>query len=201
MSGWMDISMPLRNRMQHWPGDLPPEISLSELRLHPHTGTHIDAPLHYIPGGLPIDAMPPEATVGPARVVGIDACSIDGAVLEPLALQPGERILFRTTNSERCRQGSCFRKHFVAVTPEGARHLVERGIRTVGIDYLSIGPYGPAGDDTHRILLGAGIWVLEGLNLGFVAPGQYDLVCLPLRIEAGDGAPARAYLRPHEPKQ
>jgi arylformamidase len=195
MSGWIDISVPLRNRMQHWPGDPAPEFSLSGMTLHPHTGTHIDAPLHFVPGGLPVDAMPPDATVGRARVISIEADSIGPAVLEPLDLRPRERILFRTRNSESCWSGSCFRKQFVSVTPEGARHLVERGVRTVGIDYLSIGPYGTEGEHTHGLLLGAGIWVIEGLNLAGVPAGDYDLLCLPLRIEGGDGAPARAFVR------
>jgi arylformamidase len=111
-------------------------------------------------------------------------------------VQPGERLLFRTSNSEGHWCGPCFRKQFVAVTPGGARYLVERGVRTVGIDYLSIGPYGAEGEETHRTLLGAGIWVIEGLNLQSVPAGRYDLMCLPLRIEGGDGAPARAFLRP-----
>jgi arylformamidase len=195
MGDWIDISLPLRNRMQHWPGDVAPEFSLSEMRLHPHTGTHIDAPLHYLPGGATIDAMPPDATVGRVRVLQVDADAIDAAVLTPQDIQRGERILFRTGNSETHWCGSCFRKRFAAVSPDGARHLVERGVRTVGIDYLSIGPYGEDGNETHRILLGAGIWVIEGLDLKAVLPGLYELICLPLRIDSGDGAPARAFLR------
>jgi arylformamidase len=163
--------------------------------MHPHTGTHIDAPLHYLPGGASIDAIPPDATVGPARVVQVDGPVIDAVTLGPVAPQSGERLLFRTANSERCWHGACFRKQFVSVTPDGARHLVAAGIRTVGIDYLSIGPYGREGDETHTILLSAGIWILEGLNLSGVPPGRYELACLPLKIEGGDGAPARALVR------
>lgn len=192
---WIDISVPLRSPMQHWPGDPAPEISLHRLNLHPHTGTHIDAPLHYVPGGETVDNMPFDATVGPARVVAVTGEAIDHDVVAALDVQPGERLLFQTTNSARCWCGACFRKRFVAVTPDGARALVERGVRTVGIDYLSIGPYGAEGDETHRILLGAGVWVIEGLNLSGVEPGVWELVCLPLKIDAGDGAPARAALR------
>ena len=191
----MDISIYLENRMQHWPGDPVPEFDRGRMNMHPHTGTHVDAPLHYVPGGDSMDAWTAEATVGPARVVQIDAEAITADVLGALDLQRGERILFRTTNSESCWCGSCFRKRFVAVTPEGARVLADRGVRTVGIDYLSIGPYGESGDQTHRILLGAGIWVIEGLNLTGVDAGTYELICLPLRIRGGDGAPARAVLR------
>jgi arylformamidase len=195
MGDWIDISLPLRNRMQHWPGDVPPQFSLSEMRLHPHTGTHIDAPLHYIPDGLTIDEMPADAVVGRVRVIQVHGDEIGDAVLAPLDVQPGERILFRSRNSETHWCGSCFRKRFTAVTPDGARHLVQHRVRTVGIDYLSIGPYGESGNETHRILLGAGVWIIEGLNLQTVEPGEYEMVCLPLRIEGGDGAPARALLR------
>jgi arylformamidase len=192
---WIDISVPLRSPMQHWPGDPAPEVGLGRLAMHPHTGTHIDAPLHYIAGGLAIDSMPFDITVGPARVVHVDQPAIDAAVVADAKPAAGERLLFRTSNSERCWSGACFRKQFVAVTPDGARLLAETGVRMVGVDYLSVGPYGAAGDETHRTLLGAGVWVLEGLNLARVAAGTYELLCLPLRIQGGDGAPARALLR------
>ena len=195
MHSWIDLSVPLRTPMQHWPGDPAPDIALGRIHMHPHTGTHIDAPLHYIPGGATIDSMPPDATVGAARVVGIEGSAIDAPALRAIQPEEGERILFRTTNSARCWCGACFRKQYVSVTPDGARVLVDSGVRTVGIDYLSIGPYGPEGDETHRILLSAGIWVIEGLNLAPVEPGNYELLCLPLRIEGGDGAPARALIR------
>lgn len=195
MSPFLDVSVYLENRMQHWPGDPAPEFGLASMRLHPHTGTHIDAPLHYVPGGPSLDAWDPEATVGPARVVLVEGDAITAEALEAVDPQRGERLLFRTSNSERCWCGACFRKRFVAVTPDGARALADRGVRTVGIDYLSIGPYGEAGDETHRILLGAGIWVIEGLNLAGVEPGTCELICLPLKIRGGDGGPARVLLR------
>ena len=181
--------------MQHWPGDPAPEIALGLIHMHPHTGTHIDAPLHYVPGGTTIDAMPPDATVGPARVVEVDGPMIDAGVLGWVKPEAGERLLFRTANSDGCWRLACFRKNFVSVTPDAAQLLVAAGIRTVGIDYLSIGPYGPEGDKTHTILLSAGIWIIEGLNLSDVQAGRYELACLPLKIEGDDGAPARALLR------
>ena len=181
--------------MQHWPGDPAPEIAAGLIHMHPHTGTHIDAPLHYVNGGLTIDAMPPEAAIGPARVIRIDGPAIDESVLASIDPQPDERLLFRTTNSERCWCGHCFRKQYVSVAPDGARALVAARIRTVGIDYLSIGPFGPDGDQTHTILLSAGIWIIEGLNLSDIEPGSYELVCLPLKLEGRDGAPARAFIR------
>jgi arylformamidase len=193
--------------MQHWPGDPSPELdraydmdrgdscNMREIHMSAHTGTHIDAPLHYFRDGASMDEMPPDATLGPARVVAVPGESINAHALQQFRPQAGERILFRTANSATHWCGNCFRKHFVHVTPDGARHMVECGVRTVGVDYLSVGAYGPEGDETHRILLGAGIWVIEGLDLEDVEPGLYELLCLPLRIGNGDGAPARALLR------
>jgi arylformamidase len=210
MSEWLDISVPLRSRMPHWPGDIPVEIrqtmdmhggeacNLRTISMSAHTGTHMDAPLHFVADGQPIDAMPGEATIGPARVIAIEAAqAITRAELERHAPAAGERLLCKTRNS-RIWQGRCrmFMKDFVAVQPEAAKYLVERGIQTLGVDYLSVGSYGgDEGVETHRILLGAGVWVIEGLDLSAVEPGNYELICLPLRIEGGEGAPARAMLR------
>ena len=98
-------------------------------------------------------------------------------------------------NSTRCWKTDQFQRDFVAVAPEAAEYLASRGVRTVGVDYLSIGPYETGGPETHRALLGAGVWVIEGLNLELVEPGDYELVCLPLKVVGADGAPARAILR------
>jgi arylformamidase len=210
MSEWLDISVPLRNRMPHWPGDVPVEIwqtmdmtrgdvcNLRTLSMSAHAGTHMDAPLHFVADGKSIDAMPGDATIGPARVIEIvDAKAITRGELERYAPAAGERLLCKTRNSSlwqrRCRM---FVKDFVAVQPEAARYLVDCGIRTLGVDCLSVGAYGGhEGLETHRALLGAGIWVIEGLDLSSVQPGSYELACLPLRIEGGEGAPARAMLR------
>jgi arylformamidase len=210
MSEWLDISVPLRNRMPHWPGDIPVDIrqtmdmgrgdvcNLQTLSMSAHAGTHVDAPLHFVASGKPIDAMPGDATIGRARVVEIaDPNAITRGELEPYAPAAGERLLCKTRNSgwwqRRCRM---FVKDFVAVQPEAASYLVACGIRALGVDYLSVGAYGgDEGVETHRALLGAGIWVIEGLDLSAVEPGSYELVCLPLRIEGGEGAPARAMLR------
>jgi arylformamidase len=210
MSEWLDISVPLRNRMPHWPGDIPVQVgqtmdmgrgdvcNLRTLSMSAHAGTHIDAPLHFVTDGKPIDAMPGDATIGPARVIEIaDPNAITRDELERHVPAAGERLLCKTRNSKgwqrRCRM---FVKDFVAVRPEAARYLVDCGIRSLGVDYLSVGAYGGGeGVETHRALLGAGIWVVEGLDLSAVDPGSYQLVCLPLRIEGGEGAPARAMLR------
>ncbi len=195
--------------MVHWPGDPAFHIerfsdqekgggfTVSRMRLSVHTGTHMDAPLHIIPGALSIDEIPIEATVGPARVIPIqDRESIERRELAPHDISRGERILFRTANSDRCWNSDAFHEDFIFISQDAAHYLVERGVRCVGIDYLSVDGFrNDAGAETHRILLEAGIWIVEGLNLRGVAPGNYELACLPLRLTGSDGAPARAILR------
>jgi arylformamidase len=209
MSGeWIDISVPLYNGMAHWPGDTPfvragtesiakgAEANVSEIRGSAHTGTHIDAPLHYLPDGPGIDAMPIAATVGRARVISIqDEELIRVKEVESYGLAKSERVLFKTRNSERCWKTDHFQKKFVYIPKDTARYLAERRIQTVGIDYLSVGGFESDGAETHRILLAAGIWIVEGLNLAHVEAGEYELLCLPLKIAGSDGAPARAVLR------
>jgi arylformamidase len=207
-AGWIDISVPLRNGMVHWPGDPPfhierfqdqgkgDEATVSNMSLSAHTGTHMDAPLHYIRDAPGIDTMPLDATIGVARVIRIhNAESIQRDELARHAIQRGERILFRTRNSEHAWDSARFEEDFVSISPEGAHYLAECGVRTIGVDYLSVGSYRKDGAETHEVLLSAGIWVIEGLDLRNVEPGEYDLVCLPLKLVNADGAPARAALR------
>lgn len=208
-SGWVDVSIPLRNGMVGWPGDAPFDRTLthsiaagaannlSQISTSAHTGTHMDAPLHFIADAAAMETMPIDAVVGPARVVGIrDPEAIRVAELEPLALKAGERILFRTRNSDRRLADGEFVKDFTYIAPDAARYLAERGVRTVGVDYLSVGAFREeSGRETHRVLLGAGIWIIEGLNLADVEPGAYEMICLPLLLVGSDGAPARAVLR------
>ena len=170
MSEWIDVSVALRTGMAHWPGDTPVQIRLTRdmkqgdganvrtMSMSAHTGTHIDAPLHFIPDGRSIDGMPPDATIGPARLIEIeDEEVIRRAELEKHKPQRGERLLFKTRNSQirwsRCRY---FLKNFVHIKPDAARYLVECGVRTVGVDYLSVGAYKGDGEETHKILLGGG---------------------------------------------
>jgi arylformamidase len=207
-SDWIDISVPLINGMVHWPGDAPferaetesiakgAEANVSEIRGSSHSGTHMDAPRHYLPGAPGIDTMPITAGVGRARVIAItDPELIQVRDLEPYRLAQGERVLFKTRNSGRCWKTNQFQTEFIYIPKETATYLVERRVQTVGVDYLSVGGFEKDGADTHRILLSAGIWIIEGLNLQQVEPGEYELVCLPLKILGSDGAPARAVLR------
>lgn len=206
---WLDVSVPLRDGMVHWPSDPAVRIervqdmergdgnNLSVLSLGAHSGTHVDAPFHFLRQGEGVDRMPLDAGMGRARVIEIrDEESVKPAELASHNIRPGERILFKTLNSPRCWRTDNFVEDFVHLSEEAARFLVQRRIRLIGVDYLSVGGYHRNGSEVHRILLGGGVWIIEGLDLSAVSPGRYDLVCLPLRIRGGDGAPARALLRP-----
>lgn len=208
-TSWIDVSLPIQNAMVHWPSDPPVRIertrdlesgdssSLSTIVMGSHTGTHMDAPSHFIRTGVGIDSMPLDTTIGRARVIEItDRESIKPDELSGHHIRRGERVLFRTRNSERGWTNERFIEDFVFVSLEAARFLAERGVRLVGVDYLSVGGYKRDGPEVHRTLLEAGVWITEGLDLSNVSQGKYDLICLPLRLANGDGAPARALLRP-----
>jgi arylformamidase len=170
--------------------------TVSQLSMGAHTGTHVDAPCHFVRGGSGVDALDLQALVGPCLVVHTgDAGALSAGVLEALSIPSGtERLLFRTRNSDRdTHDGQAFDENYAALTKDAARWLAARGVRLVGIDALSIAPFEDTGP-THQILLEAGVIVLEGLDLGEVEAGHYQLVCLPLKIVGGDGSPARAVL-------
>jgi arylformamidase len=204
-----DVSLPISESLVVWPSDPPIRITqpyhldrgdsatVTRLDMGAHTGTHVDAPAHFIPGGSGVDGIDLHVLVGPALVVHApEADALSADVLAALQIPPGtERVLFRTRNSERWARNFAreFAEDFVAIPDDGARWLVAHGARLVGIDYLSVGPFG-ATAPTHRTLLRAGVVPVEGLNLSGIAPGVYQLVCLPLRIVGADGAPARAIL-------
>src|SRR6266851_384374 len=182
---WIDVSVPMAPGIVVWPGDpqfkLRRDFSLehdganvSSLSMSAHTGTHIDAPMHYVPGGTGADRFPLELAMGRARVLDLrGAAEIGREHLAPFEIQRGERILLRTDNSDDPRRYQRARDPFVAIAPAGAAYLVEQGAALVGIDYLSVGADSPAGGETHRLLLGAGIWLLEGLLLEHADPGEY----------------------------
>ena len=205
---WQDISVPIRDGMVTFEGD--PQVHLdramsiadgavcnvSRLDFGIHSGTHVDAPIHFIDGAPGIEAMALDAFVGPALVV--DARAIDGpfdrAAIEGLAIPAGtERLLIRSRNSELWNL-PVFSTAFAGVTEDGALALVDLGLRLIGIDYRSIAPFGDP-VPTHVALLGAGVAILEGLYLRTIEPGEYDLICLPVLIPGSDGAPTRAVVR------
>ncbi len=205
---WIDISLPIRNGMIHWPDDPPvvikrisdiadgAEANVSLLSLGTHTGTHMDAPVHFQPGKAGVDTLPVQAVVGKARVIEIhNPVIVTSEELVPHRIRKGERLLLKTRNSSRCWARKAFREDFVYVSQEAAEYLAGRKVMTLGIDYLSISGFHDDGARTHRTLLQAGIWIIEGLDLSGVKPGIYELLCLPLKIQDGDGAPARAFLK------
>jgi arylformamidase len=204
----IDISVPIRPGMVVWPGDPPVTLermksmtdgahsNVTRLDFGAHTGTHVDAPVHFIDGADGVDRVPLEALIGPAIVVDATAVErhFDSEVLRGLDIPDGaERLLFKTRNSGLWASDR-FETGFLGITEDGARWIVDRGVRLVGIDYLSIAPHGQS-VPTHRVLLGAGVAILEGVDLRDVEPGEYELVCAPLRIVDCDGSPARAVLR------
>lgn len=205
-----DITVPIRADMPIYEGDPPVKIeaasalangdsaNVSFLHLGAHTGTHVDAPAHFIEGAAKIDSLSLEVLIGRARVIHVpeDRTEIDSEFLSSGELENVERILFRTRNSEFWN-GEGFRKDFTHLLPEAAEMLVNRGVKLVGTDYLSIEKFHSGHHRTHIALLSRGVVIVEGLNLSEVPAGDYELICLPLKIAegAGDGAPARVVLR------
>jgi len=208
---WIDVTVPLENGMVHWPGDPECKIfrhfklgeddkpcNLTKIEMSAHTATHMDAMCHFVPGGIGMDEMPLEATIGPCRVIRMEVeDQIMPKDLEGLDLQKGERIIFKTRNTERSwEMGTTFDADFVSISEAAGKVLAEAGVMTVGVDYLSIGGWEKDGVEVHQVMLGAGIWVIEGLYLREIEPGDYEMICLPMKIKGADGAPCRALLRP-----
>ena len=202
-----DISVPLSPRLVCYPGDPQVEITsvasiaqgdvanVSRLTLSSHSGTHLDAPRHFFPQGVAVDTLDLGRLLGPARVYALTSTThITADDLQPLRLAGVERVLFRTVNSALWDRPA-FHANYVALTASAAQLLVEKGVQLVGIDYLSVDAFTRQDFPVHRLLLGAGVLILEGLDLRAVPPGDYELLVLPLRLQEGDGAPARAVLR------
>ena len=202
-----DVTVSISKDMVVYPGDPPVKIerkstinkndaksNLSRYSFGSHTGTHVDAPFHFIENGITVDKLPLELLVGRARVVEVTAPRIDESVLEEFDFTPDARVLFKTRNSYLWSQKN-FVEDYVYITPGAARSLVSQGIKVIGIDYLSVEKYGVETFDTHLIFLNAGTLIIEGLDLREIEPGDYELICLPLKVKDGDGAPARVVLR------
>lgn len=206
---WIDVSVTVHQGMAHWP-DNPPivlervmdlqrgdECNLSRLDIGVHSATHMDAPVHFLDGAAGIDELPFAATIGEARVIEIaDPQQVTVEELRSHDLHRGERVLFRTSNSTGCWNTGTFVEDFVYISEPAATFLADTGVQTVGVDYLSVGGYHADGPAVHRILLDAGIWIIEGLDLSPVRGGSYELICLPVKLGRADGSPARAILRP-----
>ena len=205
-----DVSVPVRARMPVYPGDPAVEVdtpealakgdsaNVSRLRLGAHTGTHIDAPAHFLPDARRVAELPLDALLGEARVIEIPG-TVQAIAPEHVSadmLAGAERVLFKTRNSSFWADDA-FHRDFTFLTPDAARALVAARVRLVGIDYLSVEVFKSHDHETHRVLLARDVIILEGLDLRGIAPGVYELLCLPLKLAdgAGDGAPARAVLR------
>ncbi len=202
-STWLDVSVPIYAGMVHFPGDPSIEIdtitdvrkgdicTISQLKMGSHTGTHIDAPIHFLPDGAGAEEVPLEHLIGPARVIEIkDSVAVKAEELRAHNLGVHERLLFKTSNSQQCWKTSQFVENSVSISEDAASYLASLNTLAVGIDYLSAGS-----PETHRTLLGADVVIIEGLNLTGIARGRYELLCLPLKIVGGDGAVARVLLR------
>lgn len=210
-SKWIDISYPLSENMHFWPQDpVPPDIknnhmetesgtiSMTQMTINTHHGTHIDSPRHFFADGTTIDEMPLDAIIGPVRVIQImDTEAIKTEELKLHDIQAGERILFKTVNSTYYQQ-SRFVEDFVCISDDAALFLSEKKISVVGIDYLAVGSFKNRDSliNVHKTLLGSGIWIIEALDLSAVSPGRYEIICLPIRIRHGDAGQARAIIRP-----
>ncbi len=157
----------------------------------------MDAPVHFIENGASVEQLPLDALVGPVEVIAVhNADLITPDILENIRL-PMEttRLLIKTRNSDLWADPDHeFNPDFVALEPRAARWIVDRGIRLIGVDYLSVQPFGDKDSATHRVLLEAGVIIVEGLDLRAVTPGTYQLICLPIKLFGSDGAPARTIL-------
>ncbi len=201
-----DVTVPLVPGLPVFPGD--PKVAieavqrageapygLARLNLTTHSGTHVDAPAHFVAGGTTVDALPLEILIGKARVVEIPGRErVERADLEALDLRDDLRVLLKTRMSGQLLKAG-YQEDHVYLTGDAALYLAQAGLKLVGFDYLSIDRFGDSSYPAHHALLGAGVVVVEGLDLSDVEPGEYDMTCLPLRVGGGDGAPARVVLR------
>jgi arylformamidase len=205
-----DVSIPIHPEMAQWPGERQvaqqalsrtpnDHANVTRLQLTTHTGTHVDPPRHFMHGGETIDQLPLERWVGPCYVADVRHATpeVEPADLDAADVPDGTtRLILRTRNSDLwTSQPDSFDDRFVGVSLAAARWMVERGIQLVGIDYLSVGPFHTTGVETHLELLGNGVICVEGLDLREIEQGRYELLCFPLLIRDGDGAPARVALR------
>jgi arylformamidase len=210
----LDVTLPFSPDLPVWPGD--PAIAFAPLSrigaggscnttqivCPTHCGTHVDPPRHFIEDGAALSEVPLERWVGPCQVVRIpdEVSRIEPSDLDAAGIAPGTtRLLLKTNNSARWDTWPhSFQTGYTALTPAAARWVVDQGIELIGIDYFSFELYDDAENATHKTILGAGLVAIEGLDLRLVEAGAYDLICLPLKIENGDGAPARVILLSHD---
>ena len=201
-----DVTVPLAPGMLSYPGDPPFEIepvhelggapfTLSRMVLTTHSGTHVDAPAHFLAGGATVDQLPLEILLGKARVIELSTRErVDRADLEALDLADDLRVLLKTRMSGQMLKAG-YQEDHLYLTVDAAHYLAQAGLKLVGFDYLSIDRFGSADFPAHHVLLEAGVVLVEGLDLSEVEAGEYEMSCLPLRVGGGDAAPARVVLR------
>ena len=207
-SYWIDISLPIHTGRIVWPGD--PEVKIEKLlqiekgdicntrhlSCPVHVGTHVDAPLHFIDGGDGIETLPLSSLAGKARVIEIiNKTEIPLDEIEGKGIKEDDIVLFKTINSAKYLKEKKFNENYVYLSTAATNYLVAKNISTVGIDYYSIAGVNSNLIECHQVLLGAGVTIIEGLDLSKINPGLYEFVCLPLKIVGSDGAPARAIIR------
>ena len=205
---WIDVTVDIRDGMLHWPGDhdvqITKSLSIPEggvanvtyIQLSAHTGTHVHAPLHFIDGGKDITTIALKRLMGKVKVIEIhhpSEITID-EIKNQISPQD-QRLIFKTRNSKSDWFTKEFNENFVYLATDAAEFLKDKGILTIGIDYLSIAGM-DNGIEVHRILLGEEIFIIEGLDLRFIEAGDYEMICLPLKIQSSDGSPARVLLKP-----
>jgi arylformamidase len=215
--GWTDVTYPIFEGMTGWPGQ--PETSFDALSclhcgdtarvtmLHfsAHSGTHMDAPSHFLAEGIDVSRFPVHVGLGPVRVAAIDTPhevtpeQLHTYEARTRPLEAGERLLLRTPNSDRgLWLQRPFDKDYRGIGPAAARYLAGKKLQLVGVDYLSVGPFYSGNPQTHRALMGAGVWIIEGVDLRRITEGDYEMICLPLKIAGSDGSPIRVLLRASE---
>ncbi len=207
MARFFDVTVPLSAAVPVFPGDPRFHMELSHriadgqpynvgrITMGAHSGTHVDAPYHFLADGKTVDQLPLEILIGKCRVIELGTRDkISRADLEGQDLRDDLRVLLKTRMSGQLTNRE-FQEDFVYLTPDGAQYLVQAGIKLVGIDYLSVEKFGSEDFAAHHALLGAGVVIVEGLDLSEVEPGEYDMTCLPLRLVGGDGSPARVVLK------
>ena len=205
---FLDVTVPLAPDIPTYPGNPPFEFTavkriangdssnVSRMVIGTHTGTHVDAPVHFFADGAGVDALSLDLLMGRARV--IDLPRRGGITAEDLAevgLREDLRVLLKTPNSALWNNGGAFKPEYTYLTESAAKYLVEQGVKVVGVDYLSVEEFKKPGAPAHRALLSQGVVIIEGLNLSDAEPGMYELYCLPLRVTGADGAPARVVLK------
>jgi arylformamidase len=207
MHNWIDISTTIKNGMVHWPGDAEVKIkkeqsmqasdecNVTTLQMSAHTGTHVDAPLHFIASGTDASEISLEKLIGVVKIFDIEnPKTISLEEVRNLHIEIGCKIIFKTKNSNRNWSEEPFNHQFVYLSTEAAQFLVDKNVQVIGVDYLSVAGE-ENGSSVHRILLNQDILIIEGLALQNIEPGNYEMICLPLKIKDADGAPARVIIR------